>query len=468
MIEIDDHSSTKTADLSVRFDDAGRLQIVLSGDFAELTKLQVRLNARRWASIPTHLDSASPIRRRICTCDLPPLPEPAESEVIELIDPGTTGLVDRFVLGKREAKLNGYGLKASEAYDGGSSPLYAAIGMKLEGTLLTIAGSHLPPLGDPSRLGVMFGPGVSYAFENSMPSPEFAAHYWYWPNADYSGFRITINLAACLPASDPFAFQFVHTQDEGEASEGGSFYILSDFAAMVGFPSDLTQLTRVQSYDRLDGVAFQSYNVYRSLAELLVAYGIRPRPGLTLLDWGCGHGRIARHFLQNWRGCEIWGMDIDGENIGWCKQRFSDGVFVHGPLLPPSPLPAEAFDAVFAISVMTHLTAYAQEAWLGELARVLKPHGVAMLTFSGQAAAAFSSIFRDVAWWSDWRKNGFNDAQIDPALNGKIDSATYYRNTLQSVENVQETWSDWFEIIAIEPHRFGYQDVAVMRKRVDV
>jgi SAM-dependent methyltransferase len=461
----DDFCRTQRAGLEARLDPSGSLHLGLEGDLAEIPTLTFQLNGRIWASIPTTIDSRMGIHRRTCTCELPPLIDPVENEVIELFDKRFTGLLDRFVLGKRNIKSNGFGLKAAEVYGDGFAPLYSADGMKLEGAYLTVYGKHLPPSGDPSKLGVAFGPGVVYSFENSLPSPDFGSHYWYWPNSYLSGFHVTINLAACSPASDPFSYQFIHTQDDGGTIGGGSVGILSDIASIVGFPSDLTQLTRVQTHDNLNEVAFQSYNAYCSMADLLREHGIRSWEGVTLLDWGCGHGRISRHFLENWKESDIWGMDIDGENIAWCKRRFSGGVFVHGPLQPPSPLPRETFDAAFAISVMTHLTADAQKAWLQELARVLKPRGIAILTFSGRAAAAYSSYFRDVVWWNKWHGTGFDDDQIDRALEGKIPSDTYYRHTFQNVDNIRKNWSRWFEILMIKPHRFGYQDVAVLRKR---
>jgi SAM-dependent methyltransferase len=463
-----DFCRTQRVGLEARLDPSGLLHLALEGDLAEIPNLTFQLNGRRWASIPTTVDPTTRVVRRTCTCELPPLVEPAQNEVIELFDTRSSSLLDQFVLDKREIKSNGSGLKAAEVYRDGFAPLYSVGGMKLEGTYLTVYGSHLPPYGNPSSLGIAFGPGVVYSFENSLLSPDFGSHYWYWPNACRSGFCVTINLAACSPASDPFSYQFVHTQEEGGTVVGGSVRIMSDLASMIGFPSDLSQLTRVQSHDNLNEVAFQSYNAYCSMAELLREQGIRSREGVALLDWGCGHGRISRHFLENWKESDIWGMDIDGENIAWCKQRFSDGVFVHGPLRPPSPLRKETFDAVFAISVMTHLTADAQSVWLEELARVLKPRGIAILTFSGRAAAAYSSFFRDVVWWNKWHEIGFDGDQIDRALEGKIASNTYYRHTFQTVDNIRKSWSRSFEILTIEPHRFGYQDAAVLRKRDEV
>jgi len=134
------------------------------------------------------------------------------------------------------------------------------------------------------------------------------------------------------------------------------------------------------------------------------------------------------------------------------------------PLFPPTGFADASFDAIYGISVMTHLTAAARDAWLEELARLLRPGGIALVTFNGAAAAAYSSVERDPAWWSRWLETGFDDSLRDPALDGKIGDDAYYRNTHQSAADVRRTWSQFFEVVDIYEAEFGYQDLAVLRR----
>ena len=120
---------------------------------------------------------------------------------------------------------------------------------------------------------------------------------------------------------------------------------------------------------------------------------------------------------------------------------------------------------MFGLSVMTHLTADAQAAWLAELARIMRPGGLALITFSGAAAVSYSARWRDTAWWRSWMERGFDDGQADPALGSAIADPSYYRNTYQSAADVRRRWTGAFDILDILPERFGYQDVAVMRRR---
>jgi hypothetical protein len=114
---------------------------------------------------------------------------------------------------------------------------------------------------------------------------------------------------------------------------------------------------------------------------------------------------------------------------------------------------------------MTHLTADAQAAWLGELARILKPDGIALLTFAGSAGTAAGSLWRSGPWWKAYSSSGF-DAEIrDPVLEGYIADSDYYRQTNQTPANVAATWSRHFEVLETIEAAFGNQDLAILRRR---
>jgi SAM-dependent methyltransferase len=256
-----------------------------------------------------------------------------------------------------------------------------------------------------------------------------------------------------------------------EAAPGGGrwpdrprIWIPRDLAAFIGFPHEGSQLTRVQTWSEQKTVTFTGYNAFRGFESLLARHGVTCRPGVALLDWGCGHGRVTRHFIQNWPQARISGADIDAENIGWAQQNLTGGQFLVAPLWPPLDVPGETFDAVIGLSVMTHLTADAQAAWLAEIHRILKPGGVALISFGGDGAAAFASIHHTPEWWARWREAGFDDGLLDPALEGKIADSSYYRVTHQSVAQVRAAWEGALRIEAIEPQAFGYQDIAVLRR----
>ena len=107
--------------------------------------------------------------------------------------------------------------------------------------------------------------------------------------------------------------------------------------------------------------------------------------GKRVLDFGCGSGKVMRHFLAEARECELWGCDIDAPSIAWLRRELSPPLhaFVNRQE-PPLDQPDGTFDLVWSISVFTHLTDH-WAAWLAELHRVLAPGGLAIVSFLGGA-----------------------------------------------------------------------------------
>jgi SAM-dependent methyltransferase len=102
----------------------------------------------------------------------------------------------------------------------------------------------------------------------------------------------------------------------------------------------------------------------------------------SVLDFGCGCGRVVRR----WHGLGgIHGSDTSGDAIDWCRRNLSFARFETNALEPPLAFAAASFDLVYALSVFTHLTVELQRAWLTELARVLRPDGLLLLTTHGAA-----------------------------------------------------------------------------------
>jgi ubiquinone/menaquinone biosynthesis C-methylase UbiE len=100
------------------------------------------------------------------------------------------------------------------------------------------------------------------------------------------------------------------------------------------------------------------------------------------LDWGCGCGRIARWLAPEVAatGGDFLGCDLNPKLVAWCEKNLPGRYFPNG-LRPPLDLPDEAVDLVYAHSVLTHLTEPTAIAWLAEVRRVLRPGGLALLTF---------------------------------------------------------------------------------------
>jgi len=105
--------------------------------------------------------------------------------------------------------------------------------------------------------------------------------------------------------------------------------------------------------------------------------------GKRVLDFGCGAGRILRHFLAEAQTAEFHGCDIDAESIEWLRSHLCPPLHAfQDQETPPLPQPNGYFDLIWAASVFTHITDH-WSAWLLELHRVLKDGGLLIATFLG-------------------------------------------------------------------------------------
>jgi SAM-dependent methyltransferase len=103
----------------------------------------------------------------------------------------------------------------------------------------------------------------------------------------------------------------------------------------------------------------------------------------ALLDWGCGCGRVLRH----WADLEhtgVRGCDIDKRMVDWCNENLPFAEATINELKPPLPYGDSTFGLVYAFSVMTHLSEDLQRSWVSECARVLEPGGYFVFSTLGE------------------------------------------------------------------------------------
>jgi SAM-dependent methyltransferase len=104
----------------------------------------------------------------------------------------------------------------------------------------------------------------------------------------------------------------------------------------------------------------------------------------AVLDFGCGCGRMIRHWRDLER-TEVHGTDYNPELIGWCRGHLPFASFQTNDLAPPLKYPDDAFDLVYAFSVFTHLPEDLQHRWIAELHRVIRPGGYLLITTHGES-----------------------------------------------------------------------------------
>lgn len=120
--------------------------------------------------------------------------------------------------------------------------------------------------------------------------------------------------------------------------------------------------------------------------------------GFSLLDIGCGYGRLATGFLDASSDISYTGIDVNPSAIAWCQKHLESASdhfkFVHinaqnarynpdGVAIDKDfqlPFEANQFDIAYLYSVFSHMVKDDIQVYLKELRRVLKDGGVVFFT----------------------------------------------------------------------------------------
>ena len=199
--------------------------------------------------------------------------------------------------------------------------------------------------------------------------------------------------------------------------------------------------------------------------DLLKVYAQLERPAASdrrWLDFGCGCGRVARHLIGP--GAEVrfgvrdlayCGVDVDRRQIAWAA-RYLPGRFAVIPIAPPTALADSSFDVIFTISVFTHLDAGPQEAWLGELTRLLRPGGLLLATTHAPEIARTSPGVT-AAELARLERDGF---LFRPSVGPFNEQSAFH-----SAAYLQQGWSRYLEPRGFFPKALGgFQDISAWER----
>lgn len=189
------------------------------------------------------------------------------------------------------------------------------------------------------------------------------------------------------------------------------------------------------------------------LRATLARHGVSLDDGTDILEFGCGAGRYLRH-LPGHAGSLV-GADYNPYLLAWTKANLRFAEFVVCGSRPPLPESDDRFDVVYAVDVLSHMEESAQVPWFEELAGVLRPGGLMVLTLNGASRTENLSLkLRQT--FSEGRL-----AVLRPGLSGTNGCASYHpRPYVERVFAKRLPLVEYAETAALELR----QDVAVFRK----
>jgi cyclopropane fatty-acyl-phospholipid synthase-like methyltransferase len=192
------------------------------------------------------------------------------------------------------------------------------------------------------------------------------------------------------------------------------------------------------------------------IAENMGKYGAAFGPNSRVLDFGCGCGRAIIWLSRNYKDVEFHGVDIDAQAIRWCSANLTRAHFAVNRALPPLSFPDQYFDAVYCLSVFTHLNEEMQDAWLSEFHRIIKRGGVLLITVHGRNAAKGLTA-QDLAV--------LESAGILHKTSKKLRGIfpEWYHTTWHSRSHIEDHLSRWFQDVSYVEIPDGSQDLAIGR-----
>lgn len=172
------------------------------------------------------------------------------------------------------------------------------------------------------------------------------------------------------------AYELVLAATVGTATRG---------AATDGLPLPPARLRAQIGPSHADARVFlESGRVHAALIrDLLRENGTSIEDLDAILDWGCGCGRVLRHWSALDR-TSVLGCDINPKMIEWCRHNLPFAEVAVTGLGPPLPYEDASLDLMYAFSVFTHLAEELQHAWIRESLRVLKPGGFLLMSTMGE------------------------------------------------------------------------------------
>ena len=117
---------------------------------------------------------------------------------------------------------------------------------------------------------------------------------------------------------------------------------------------------------------FQNLMGVHAVRSALLNRAIRPKPGMHVLDIGCGPAEILEYLPET----KYWGFDISEPYIEQARSRFGDRGHFQAKMLTSSDLEhLPLFDVVLVIGVLHHLDDETAQSLLKLAHLALKPGG---------------------------------------------------------------------------------------------
>lgn len=221
-----------------------------------------------------------------------------------------------------------------------------------------------------------------------------------------------------------------------------------------------------------------AFEFYRLVHRVIGRHG--RAPVASILEFGCGWGRILRFFTRDVPPERLSGIDCLPEAVALCQAADLGRHVTLVPPLPHTPLPSGAFDLVYAYSVFSHLSESAHLAWLAELRRLLRPDGLLIVTTRPRDFVSYCAHLRTLSDRPTWAGAAAAFVDVDACF-ARYDRGEYLHDPIGACsilvpalfgetciprDYVHRVWTEGYELLEyIADPAICEQNVIVVRRR---
>lgn len=123
---------------------------------------------------------------------------------------------------------------------------------------------------------------------------------------------------------------------------------------------------------------------FKCIEDILNKHGKKINELESVLDFGCGLGRIVRHWHKI-KNTKVYATDFNPKPIDWCQKVYPFVQFNVNNISEKLNYDDESFSLIYAHSVFTHIPESEQQFLLKEFHRILKPKGILYITLHGSS-----------------------------------------------------------------------------------
>jgi SAM-dependent methyltransferase len=228
----------------------------------------------------------------------------------------------------------------------------------------------------------------------------------------------------------------------------------------------------------------QANSFYLLLRSKMAAHATPLATGDRVLDFGCGWARILRFFIRDVAVTDLFGIDAMPAAVSLCHEYRAPGNVLLVADLPPTALRHGAFKLIYAYSVFSHLPESTGRCWIEELAALLAPGGLLVITtrnrwFLDHFESLRSKSPDELSYAERTVLSSLGDLD---AIRARYEAGEHvfvpmvevteglsearYGEAFVPEHHAREAWGRWLEVVSFEEMPAGLdQAVIVMRRR---